>query len=376
MTQPLRMAVVSDIHLGNTRNRAAEIVKNLYDAFPDNAATGELDLIVIAGDLTDDLLNLADDDVLDIDLWIVYLLRLCAKHDIVLRVLKGTPSHDWEQPRRFVDIENILKTGVDLHYARTLSIEYIEKLGITALYVPDEVNTDSNKTLEQVHELLRAKGLEKVDYAFMHGAFAYQLPAANKAPVHDAQAYLAIVRRAIFIGHVHKPSSYEWIYAQGSFDRIAHGEEHPKGHLRAKFWPNGEKEVTFVENVNAKRFVTVDCTNMDLDETLLKIERQAGSLPNGSYVRVEAADTNPIFSNMELLIRKHPTFIWSKLPRLGDEKDDPEHRLEEGDQTLYVPITLTKDNIGDLLMTKLSAQGLSVPVLDAAVEILLEVTDV
>lgn len=374
MTDPLRMAVVSDIHLGNRRNTAAEIVKNLYAAFPDNAETGELDLIVIAGDLTDDLLSLPHDDVVDIDLWIAYMIGLCARRNIVLRVLKGTPSHDWEQPRRFVDIENILKSGVNLRYVRDLSIEYIEPLGITALYVPDEWNTDNEKTYQEVLALMRAKGLDKVDYAFMHGQFEHQIPAAVKAPTHNAQNYLAIVRFLIFIGHVHIASQFERIHAQGSFDRISHGEEGPKGHLRATVHPSGETEVTFVENLGAKRFVTIGCVGMSLEDTLVKIDRQASPLPPGSYVRVEADDDNPIFADMSVLIRRYPTFVWSKKVVTADEQADPTHYVEE--ESLYVPITLTKENIGDLLMTKLSSLSLPVNVLDAAVDILQEVTDV
>ncbi len=374
MTEPLRIAAVSDIHLGNRRNTAAEITKNLYAAFPDNAETGQLDLIVLVGDVYDDLLSLPHDDVVDIDLWIAYMLHLCAKWKIVLRVLKGTPSHDWEQPRRFTDLEAILKTGVDLRYVRELSIEYIEKLGITALYVPDEWNADNQKTYEEVLGLLRAKGLDKVDYAFMHGQFEHQIPAAHKAPTHNAQNYLALVRELIFIGHVHIPSTFDRIYAQGSFDRLFHGEEHPKGHLRAVVWPNGERDVTFVENVGAKRFVTIGCVDLTLEETLQKLDRQVAHLPDGSYVRVEANDDNPVFSNMEVLIRRYPTYVWGKLVRTKDEKDDPEQQVEE--ETLYVPITLTKDNIGNLLMERLSTQGLAVEVLDAAVEILKDVTDV
>lgn len=373
MTQPLRVAVVSDIHLGNRRNTAAEITKNLYAAFPDTAETAQLDLICIAGDTYDELLSLPHDDVVEIDLWVVYMLRLCAKHDIVLRVLRGTPSHDWEQPRRFVDIEGYLKTGLDLKYVRTLSIEYIEKLGITVLYVPDEWNTDNDKTFEEVERLLRAKGLDKVDYAFMHGQFTYQIPAAMKAPVHNEEKYLSIVRHLIWIGHVHTPSSFERIIAQGSFDRISHNEEHSKGHSRATIWPNGDRDVVFVENEGAKRFVTIHCDNLTLEDTIEKVDRQAKHLPEGSYVRVQANQDNPIFTNMEMLIRRYPNFSWSKKVLAEDQPDEDENAYGEV-EALYVPITLTKDNIGDLLMAKLSLWGLPVPALDAAVDILQEVT--
>jgi predicted MPP superfamily phosphohydrolase len=374
MTEPLRIATVSDIHLGHRRNTAEEITKNLYVAFPDNAETAALDLIVIVGDLTDDLLSLPHDDVTAIDLWISYMLRLCAKHKIVLRVLKGTPSHDWEQPRRFVDLENIMKTGVDLRYVRSLSIEYIEALGITALYVPDEWNTDNLKTEEQVRALLRAKGLTSVDYAFMHGMFEYQAAMAPHAPVHRAEYYLSVVKELIFIGHDHHPSSFDRIHVQGSFDRLAHGEEHPKGHLRATVWPNGERDIVFVENEGAKRFVTVDVLGLSLEDTITKVDRTVQHLPDGSFTRVRAESDNPILTNMEMLIRRYPLFTWSKDVKSVDIPSEEESDASE--MVVYVPITLTKDNIGDLLMERLSSQGFPTEVLDAAVEILQEVTDV
>lgn len=363
----LRVAVVSDIHLGHRRNPAAEIIKNLRAAFPDNSETGQLDIIFLAGDVFDDLLSLPDGDVYEIDVWIAHFLRVCAKHGIMVRILEGTPRHDWKQSERFVTINEVADIGADLQYVKDLSIEYIERYGITVLYVPDEWENTTDKTLSQVHDLLRAKGLTQVDFAIMHGQFEYQLPAMAKAPSHSSQEYLKIVRELIFIGHVHIHTRFERIIAQGSFDRLAHGEEGPKGHVRATIRKDGTRDVVFVENQGAKQFVTVDCTGLDSEQSLEKIDHEVGLMAEGTFVRVAAQQGHPIFDNMELLIRHYPFFTWSKLVR---EEDSEEAELVE-EETLYIPITLTRDNLPGLLMERLATGGASANVM-AAARILLE----
>lgn len=362
------MAVFSDIHLGHTRNPTKEIILNLNVALPDNAETAELDIIWLAGDIFDDLFSLNNRDVLEIDIWIARLLRICKKYDILLRVLEGTPSHDWKQSNRFEAINEVTGIGADLKYVKDLSIEYIERFGITVLYVPDEWD-NTETTLSQIHELLRAKGLDKVDYAIMHGQFEYQLPAHIKAPKHSTEAYHAIVKELIFIGHVHLHSRNNRIIAQGSFDRLSHGEEGPKGHVRAKVYENGVRDVVFVENAGSKKFVTVRCTNMTLEDTLLEIDDHVVDLPDGSLVRVEGNHDNPIFTNMEVLIRRYPLFSWSKLTRQDEAEDSPV--IE--DATVFVPITITRDNLPALLLERVAGSGVSEPVFNAAEALLKEV---
>lgn len=164
---------MSDLHLGAKKNTAAEIIKNIKIEFPDNSETGLLDIIFIAGDVFDGLLALPDEDVVVIDLLIAYMLNLCVKHNIILRILDGTKSHDWYQSERFISIAKLTQSSADVKYIKDLSIEYIEELGINVLYVPDEWDSSTDKTLEQVHSLLKAKGLTQVDYAVMHGMFDF-----------------------------------------------------------------------------------------------------------------------------------------------------------------------------------------------------------
>ena len=369
ISEALHMASVSDVHTGHKRNTTPEILSNLRAAFPDNAETGKLDIIWIAGDFFDSLLSQSDPHLYDIVLWVSSFLRMCKKHDIVVRVLRGTPSHDWEQPMLFAIMNEAAEIGADIKYVRELSIEYIERFGITVLYVPDEWSTTSENTLSQVQELLRAKGLDQVDYAIMHGQFEYQLPPHVKAQKHDSQAYLAIVRRLIFIGHVHIFSTLDRIIAQGSFDRLSHGEESPKGHVRALVRSNGEYEVTFVENKHAKKFVTINCLRLSLEETIAKIDAVCTQLPEGSFARVEAEHDNPITSNLVMLIRRHPHITWSDHVLRGNEEQ--EKLVEEVEEDLeYTPITITPDNIVGLLMQRISALAPPAEVLDEVESIL------
>lgn len=349
----IHLASISDIHLGHRRNSTRDIVDNLYKAFPDNAETGDLDMIFLVGDVFDDLLSLNNEAVTDIDLWIGDFLTMAKKWDISVRVLEGTPSHDWKQSQRFSVINEVAEIGADLKYVKDLSIEYIERYGISVLYVPDEWENSTDKTYSQVKQLLRAKGLEQVDFAFMHGQFEFQLPPQVHAQKHDSQSYLDIVKHLVFIGHVHVSSSYERIFAQGSFDRLSHGEEGPKGHLRASVYENGDYYVDFIENLGAKKFITVNCLDIDLSEAFKRIEKRIAKLPAGSYVRIEVNNDAEILGNFDVLAQKYPSFIWNKLVR----------GVEEGvasiveEETAYIPITITRDNITGMIMERLTNTG-------------------
>ena len=177
----LEIACLSDIHLGHGLVPTSDIINRLYKALPSNAESDKLDIIFVAGDVFDQLLFLPDAPVLDIQIWIADLFELCHRHNIALRVLEGTPSHDRGQGKQFEMI--YLTVGydrddkfVDFKYVPTLSIEYIELLDINVLYVPDEWDHDPDITWESVKNLLKDQGLEQVDFAVMHGNFEYHLP--------------------------------------------------------------------------------------------------------------------------------------------------------------------------------------------------------
>lgn len=355
MKYPIKIGTASDLHLGHPRNATPFIIENLKKAFPDNAETAELDMIVLVGDVFDGLLSLPDKVITDIDFWIIGLLRLCAKHDIVLRVLEGTPSHDWKQSQRFVTWNEGANIGCDLKYVKNLEIEYIERFDANVLYIPDEWDPSTAKTLEQVKAQMAFKNLEQVDFAFMHGQFEYQLPPVVKAPKHDSAEYLKIVKHLIFIGHVHMFSQYERIVAQGSFDRLAHNEEGAKGHVRAVVQDENNWQIKFIENKTARRFVTIGVIGYDPVTCFDEIEARIhdDDIVDGSFIRIECEKGHPLLNSLDQLVRKWPLITWTSIVR-GDDPDSPtvypDSELNDDD---YHPIQITRDNVTDLVIQHL-----------------------
>lgn len=350
MIKQLRIASVSDVHCGHKRNDTCEILRALDAAFLQNEYLKDIDLFFIAGDFFDRLLDLKHPALSEIDIWIARFLTQCAKHDVVVRVLEGTPSHDWKQSERFLTISEILEHPADIKYIDTLAIEYIEKLDTTVLYVPDEWDPSTENTLKQVKALIQAKGLSQVDFACMHGAFEYQLPSHVKnVPVHNSAEYLQLVKHLIFIGHIHVFSQYERIIAQGSFDRLSHGEESPKGWVEATLRDDGTQLIMFKQNIRARVYKTISLYHNELQDALLDIDQVVSNEPIDACIRIEAPKAHPIFSNFEHLIKMHPTITWSKKPL--DEEEVQE--IEITDTIEYTPITITKDNIRGFMVDRL-----------------------
>ena len=297
MNSRLKVGVMSDVHLGHDKTKTEFIVENLLNAFPDNETTGELDLIWIAGDLFDRLLSFPTDSVTAISSWAYRFLTMCAKRDIVVRVLEGTPSHDWKQPKFMVEVNENAGIGADLKYLPELCIEHIERFGIDVLYVPDEWRAKNIDTWVEVQDLLKEHNLEKVDFSIMHGCFTYQIPPniVDMFETHDAENYLGITRYLVFIGHIHQHSQYKRIMAAGSFDRLRHGEEEDKGHIRATIEPDGNYTATFVVNSNAKRYITLDYTKQSLDDVYRQLDALVSELPEDSHIRLQADTDDAVF---------------------------------------------------------------------------------
>lgn len=365
----LNYAVISDIHLGHNKNPAWRIVDNLFKAFPDNATTAALDIIFIAGDAFDDVLMFNDEDIDAIVHWSNSLLRLCKKHNIKLRILEGTPGHDRNQSAFFVMENNYNEIGCDLVYHDRLAIEYFEDLDIHVLYVPDELAGGHENTLRDVKDLMRAKGLTKVDHAIMHGLFDFQVPDHFGIKTHNSAEYLELVSGHVWIGHDHTFKELDRIHGQGSFDRIAHGYEAPKGHMRALQQADGDWSIQFVENVDAMIFKTITCTGMDLTQTLDYIRHQLAGIPDGSHIRIRADSNNPIFTSMDSLVRLAPLMSWAKDPQR--DKDKALAPLAEVG-VKFVPISITRDNISELILERIANEGASGEVIDSAIEILEE----
>ncbi|MCY1340018.1 hypothetical protein D9M68_19950 [compost metagenome] len=348
------IAFISDIHLAHPRTDTYHIIANLRKAFPDDEETGKLDILFLAGDVFDRLMNLPQVEVDAIQDWITDLLRICVKRDIMVRVLEGTPSHDWRQSKQFVNVNNSLGTPADLRYVDTLSIEIMEKFGgMSVLYVPDEWNADASVTWKQVNELLAIHGLERVDVACMHGSFDYQLP-IESVKNHDSDKYMSIVNHYIGIGHVHiRTEKGGKILAQGSFDRLSMGEENAKGHYRARISSKGNRH-WFVENTGARIYKTLDCRTLSVDETIeLLIEYE--NEPDGSNFRLLIARGGAVQHGIKDLRKRFPQF--RIVTHMDELKEQEKQSLVQDKQPTVKPISITPTNIAHLILDRIKKQG-------------------
>ena len=364
----LRIGEMGDVHLLHNKTSTDHILKNLYKAFPDNAETGELDMIIIAGDLFDRLVYYPDPNISLIRRWMFLFLHMCKRRDIVVRILEGTPSHDWKQSVHFITENEVADIGCDIKWVESLSIEHIERFGINVLYVPDEWKHETDEVWKDVCKELHEKGLSQVDFTILHGAFNYQLPSHVPVPTHIPERYMEITKYFVFGGHIHKRSQYGNILAAGSFDRLTHGEEEDKGHYRVVVdRDNVDHEIRFVVTEGAKLYKSVDCTGLPLDEALTKIDNLISTMSIDSHVRVIAEKGAPILVGFKEVTDRY-RLHWLTQKTVGGEKINRE--AVSAIITPFTPAAITPDNIIEMVMKRVRERT-DDPVLIAATQELL-----
>lgn len=315
----LYFASISDIHLGHPRTPTWEIIERLKKAFPDDADTAKLDLIILAGDIFDKLLFFPDEAVFDIVEWIAGFLRVCKKHNVIVRIVEGTPSHDRGQAKHFIHVNEEHKINCDVKYVDKLSVELCEPLGLSILYIPDDWDTDFDRTWEQAQKAVYEQGLKQVDLAITHSFFDYQVPEHLNFAHHKSERYLELVKGFILNGHVHTPTQNVRILAAGSFDRTAHNEEHDKGHWRITTNRDFDDfELVFRVNHGASPYVTVDCVGLSFAEAKKKVDAVLEELSEKTEgfkyrtnVRIHAERGAEIFAAFDDYRKLHNNIRWT-----------------------------------------------------------------
>lgn len=359
----LNIFTFSDPHFAHPRTDAANGLRAIRRYFPDAPETAKYDICFMAGDWTDHGIGLADPSVYYIQAAAIHLLKVCAKYKIKLRLLRGTTSHERNQTMLFVWLNETLEIGCDLKYVTTLSIEYIDDLDLNVLYVPDEWNHEAETTLEQVKELMRTRGLTKVDMAITHGAWLHQLQGFQSPAYHDAVRWSELVEMLILSGHVHTFSRYLKHVSIGSTERTTHGEEEAKGFLEFTFTNKKETHFRFIENKLAKKFLTLNIMGMRISDIITLIG-QHRELPNGSAIRLEYNSDDAIKAIREELQAQFPQYIFTDIRR-GNKETKTEGQL----QSLLLKTKTSRhpigpDNLMSLLRTHLEEQKVDSQKLD------------
>lgn len=314
-------------------------------------------MLVFPGDLFDRLLFLTDSYLEDILIFLARLLRKCAKHNVIVRILEGTPGHDHKQSSLTTFVNNILLSvskdcGADLKHVSDLSIEYIESLGINMLYVPDEWHTDVVETYDEVRKLMGDRGLAQVDFCLLHGAFNYQIDANLNPKAHDEELWSKLVKYYLFAGHVHFSSQYKNILVAGSFDRLAHGEEKDKGWLTLEITDDNEHRIVFHPNNYATKYITLDVRGKQTEEIISLIEDTCKDIPKQSHIRLHALDTDPIIDGLKV-IKQRFSYYFFTIKKDDKQKQQRQRSLKVVTEK-YEAITLNRENIERILKDRVS----------------------
>ena len=347
--------VLSDVHLGHPRNKTDNIIKNLDSFFGNFTKYRDLDAIFIAGDLFDTLLDNHTPDYHNIIIWVYRLMHFCARNNIKLRILEGTPSHDWNQPRIFQTLIGVSTLPLDFKYVSNIFIEFLEEKGLYILYVPDEATESAETTLKFIKNQIIDLGINKVDIAIMHGMFGFQLNNIVTTQTHNESDYLDMVNYYIHIGHIHTHNKYARIIAQGSFDRLAHGEEEEKGAILATVdKASNISSYEFIVNKTAKIFKTINIPkHYTIEEALDRLDKQILKYPEDSFIRIKAPKNHIVYQAFEELRKRYINYNLSKK---NEEDMVTDNQLVE-DITYtnpeYEVITITHDNIVDLITSEI-----------------------
>lgn len=253
--KPWKAIVLADLHCGNPRLDSAHFIGVMEEyVFP--RITQDLTYVFIAGDFFDLLVNMNSASSLAALTVISRLKRLCYENKVRLRVLRGTYTHDRNQPRHFAVVAPEYNEFVSV--CDTMCVEYDDETETSILYIPDDLKLSN--IYDETEKLLEHHGLKQVDLVIHHGYFKHMLPPGIPEPngTLDYDKFKKFYKGCVFNGHVHTPSIHQNVISVGSLDRFAYGEEEAKGFYIISRDAEGRYTYEFVENKHAYPFWTIN----------------------------------------------------------------------------------------------------------------------
>lgn len=350
----MNVLVISDLHLLVKAMPLSHMLTSL-DRVLTRARLMTTDAIFIPGDTFDHLNTLLDvinatGDELDLLCWLESFLRLAKETKTAVRILKGTPSHDWDQPAIFCKLNDLFKIGADVKYYDDIHVEYDTTLKLWIGYVPDAIRPTTEQVYTELVEKMTTLGCDKLHYILAHGFCDFQN--THGSPAYDTSKFSDLVEYAMFCGHDHTAKQSQKVWVPGSFERWVYNDETPKGGLCSRV-VNGVHYVTVVENTNAAWVYTKDLTDVPDDLLTQRVEAEIDN---------HRPEREGYLGKLRLRV-KHTTLLKPSLERIVkrckfkldiDYVNDSDYveleHIELADEHL---VALTKDSIKDQLLADL-----------------------
>jgi hypothetical protein len=281
----IRSLNIADIHSGESKTNAQHVynvIKNYLDKECES-----LTHIFVCGDFTHRQLTASSEDWQWTKKTFLHIVFFCINHNIKLRFLEGTPSHDYRQ------VETLalsVPDACDFKYFKTIDIEYDEEYGCHILYVPDEMGETSIDVITEVKSKMSELGIAKVNIAIMHGSLEYHMFGKKSYKIED----LDFVTGYVSIGHNHTTSVVGAIITPGSLDRNFFGEESEKGGYVVKLSPFYDTPtIRFKPNKISHRLDTLDFTSVNTEDAILRLTSFIKSYPS-KFLRIDITGNSEI----------------------------------------------------------------------------------
>lgn len=357
MKYPLRAISIHDFHLGHDVTPTENIIARAEKYIINDEVLKGVDLLMYAGDIYDQVLLNSDIRVAYINNHFHRVFQYARKYKIVVILLDGTPSHDGGQAKQLEAIAKTLYPDVEFYFIKDMEIKYIGSLDTTMMFVPDEWASREVMYLT-AKKLLKEHDLEKVDIILGHNQFGYQFAEGIREKIShlNEEDWCEMVKHHCLFGHVHKRSQYKKIEVAGSFDRLAHGEEQPKGYLDITYLNDDESIVTFVENPEAELYLSIRLQDnfdykdissyRELDEQIAKLNRSSGN------IRFIYSDKSIDMKNLLAYFKTmYSQYRFTEKYISEDRKYTPVLEVTQHYTQDYV--ALTRDNILSLILNEL-----------------------
>lgn len=341
---------ISDTHLGHP-SISPEMMCNRYRRliFP---LLPKINLLIWNGDMFDSAISLAENYTNDILAFIAELIDKCIEYNVTILLVRGTFSHDRDQVKIFYTLAQNKKMGDKCLYFDTIAVT--EVLGRKFVILPDDLPfKNSNEILDVVHELLKGKNWDRVDYALLHGYFEHVVPLGVHQPkICFSYNQFSFVDRLIDVGHVHTTSIYTPkgkvvpILYNGSPERLRHGEEEAKGCYLITDKRNSPLKIQFLENKETTKFKEY-VNNISSDKAISFWTKKFDKYMSEpvAYLKFTHPDIG-IRLAVEQLSKKYPNIVFThRSPKDDNKKILSTSSLSLNTTKTYVPTreTFSKD---------------------------------
>lgn len=248
----MRIIHIGDLHFGIKKFSTKFIIDNLEKHFLSYLKSE--DIIFIAGDVFDTSISLNNIDSHYTIGFFLKLFQLAEELNILIRIVRGTFSHDRNQISILSTLYDDYKFTFNFKYINKLELEYIKKYDIKLAYIPDDLPFKSSiEVVQTLKKRLADMNWKNVDYILGHGSFTHVFPPNlfNYPKItFEIDQFKDIVTKRILFGHIHIPSIRDKVIYCGSFDRLRHNEHGKKGF----FIIEDHKDITFIENKSSMIF--------------------------------------------------------------------------------------------------------------------------